>query len=153
MKNGRSVSVFDNFRTEYDYILVPNKYEAHPDHAAVYKAIVNMKKKQKAKADIVEYEVWTPLLRPNVFLPMTTLIKNKLKAVSFYESQLKTLDYVSLAEALSRYRGFASDEQYREAYFSHRQDYVERKDRFASCLPKPVSSIISKIKTRVKSSS
>ena len=135
----------------YDYIFVPNQHEAHPDHAAVYKAIMKMKKKQKAKGDIVEYEVWTPLLRPNVYLPVTTLITNKLKAVSFYESQLKTLDYVSLAESLSRYRGFASDDKYREAYFSHKQAYVEKRDRFASSLPKPVSSVICKIKSRLKS--
>ena len=130
----------------YDYIFVPNKYEAHPDHAAVYEAFIKMKKKQRAKGDIIEYEVWTPLRKPNTYLPITDCMEKKLKALSIYASQLESLDYVSLSESLNKYRGFASNEKYREAFFSHKQDYAERKDRFASMLPKPIFTMISKVR-------
>ena len=130
---------------EYDYIFVPNKHEEHPDHIATYKAIMKMKKMQRAKGDIIEYEVWTPLLTPNIYLPVTECFNCKLRALSHYKSQLKTLDYISLAESLNRYRGFASNEKYREAFFSHRQDFIERKNHIASRLPKLICVVASKM--------
>ena len=130
---------------EYNYIFIPNRNEKHPDHVAVYKAFIKMKKRQRAKGDIVEYEVWTPLQFPNVYLPITDVMENKQRALSFYESQLMTLDYCTLAETLNRYRGFTSNEKYREAYFSHRKNYLSKKNAFASALPKPLASGISKM--------
>lgn len=130
---------------DYNYIIVPNRYEMHPDHITAYKALVKMKRRQKAKGDIVEYEVWTPLLSPNVILPISDVISDKLKALSFYESQLETLDYVSLAESLSRYRGVTNDQKYCEAFYSHRKNYLQRKNAVASILPKSLVALVSKI--------
>lgn len=130
---------------DYNYIFVPNRSENHPDHLAVYNALIKMKKKQRAKGDMVEYEVWTPLQFPNVYLPITDVMENKKKALSFYESQLETVDYVDMAESLNRYRGFTSNEKYREAYYSHKKNYLNRKNSIATAMPKPLISLISKL--------
>ena len=56
---------------DYDAIFVPNRNEAHKDHKVLYKIFSKMKKKQKAHAKLIEYEIWTPLLRPNLFVDIT----------------------------------------------------------------------------------
>ena len=137
--------IYNKSIKEYNYIFIPNQYEKHPDHVAAYKALIKMKKRQRAKGDIVEYEVWTPLTAPNFLLPITDVMDNKLKALSYYESQLKTFDYCTLAESLNRYRGLTGNEKYCEAFFSHRKNNLKRKNRIASALPKPLVSGLSKI--------
>lgn len=130
---------------DYKYIFVPNRYENHPDHITVYRALMKMKRKQKAKGDIVEYEVWTPLTAPNIYLTIADVINNKLMALSYYESQLESVDYVALAESLSHYRGLISNKEYSEAYYSHKKHYMEKKNSIASLLPKPVTTLVLKL--------
>ena len=121
---------------DYDAIFVPNRNEAHKDHIVLYKIFSKMKKKQKAHAKLIEYEIWTPLLRPNLFVDITQNMRRKVEMLSFYETQLVARDYVGLCEGLNRYRGALCKMEYAENYYEQRP--VRLRSRIVSLLPDAV---------------
>lgn len=127
---------------QYDYIFVPNRYESHLDHRVVYSIVSKMKKSQRAKANIYEYEVWTPLRHPTWFLPITSVSETKKKMIAQHVSQLADIDYVSKGMALSCYRGAFINEEYAEAYAF--ADYSGLKKMIYDMLPKYMKNIIKK---------
>lgn len=100
----------------YDYIFVPNRYESHTDHKAVFSIIRTMKRKQHSKAVIFEYEVWTPLRHPTWFLDISSVVEKKKQMITQYTSQLADIDYVQKGLALSCYRGMFNNTEYTEAF-------------------------------------
>lgn len=102
--------------SKYDYIFVPNRYEGHPDHRAVYSIFKSMRRTQKSKAKIYEYEVWTPLREPTWFLDISDVIDIKKKMIKTYKSQLKGKDYYNATIGLNMYRGLNNNYKYAEAY-------------------------------------
>lgn len=116
----------------YDRIFVPNRYERHPDHAATYRIIRKLCKKQHAKAGLLEYEVWSPLSAPNRFLDISDMMERKLAGIRLYASQVKELDYGALATGLNSYRGAPHHISFCEAFFSEPAARREKKqERFA----------------------
>ncbi len=101
---------------EYDYIFVPNRYESHSDHKIVLSIFRKMKRKQKAKAKIFEYEVWTPLRHPTWFLDISGVAANKEKMIGQHISQLADINYVQKGMALSCYRGMFNNTMFSEAF-------------------------------------
>lgn len=102
--------------TKYDYVLIPNVNEHHPDHATVFPFVKNLIKKQNAKCILVEYEVWTPIVRPNLFIDITYFADIKWKAIEKYVSQTAQFAYVDMAKGINRYRGGYKKTGYVEAY-------------------------------------
>lgn len=102
--------------TKYDYVLIPNANEHHPDHATVFPFTKNLKEKQNAKCILVEYEVWTPIVRPNLFIDITYFADIKWKAIEKYVSQTAQFAYVDMAKGINRYRGGYKKTGYVEAY-------------------------------------
>jgi LmbE family N-acetylglucosaminyl deacetylase len=54
---------------------------------------------------VFSYEVWT-LLEPNAVLDITDYLDGKIALIRNYESQLRTLDYLSYVSGLSKIRAF-----------------------------------------------
>lgn len=102
---------------EYDYIFVPNRYDIHPDHNCLYKYVRRQIKRKRLKSLLVEYEVWTPLARPNYFLDIEKVLEKKEGAIRKYESQIKHAKYDWGSIGLNRYRGMLSGVYYAEAYY------------------------------------
>lgn len=100
----------------YAYVFVPNRFERHKDHAPALAIIQKMKRKQKAKAKLFEYEVWSPLAHPTDMTILDSLIDQKLDLVRKYQSQIRFLDYEAMTEALNRYRGAGNKIKYAEVY-------------------------------------
>lgn len=113
-KNKKKVYKFDI--TQYNYIFVPNRYETNIDHRIVYSIFKKMIRRQKSKALLYEYEVWTPLRCPTDFVDITNVIDKKKKMISCHKSQLKDCDYIEKGIALSSYRGMYSHFNYAEAF-------------------------------------
>lgn len=113
-QNENVVAVFDI--TPYDFIFVPNHLERHKDHAPVLRMIEKMRRAQKSKARIYEYEVWSPLSALTDVLDLNGLMKRKLDMVRQYQSQIRFLDYEAMTEALNRYRGAGQKIKYAEVY-------------------------------------
>ena len=101
---------------EYDYIFIPYRKDMHPDHKVCYKIFKSMISSQKAKAQLIEYEVWTPLETPTYILDISDIIETKKKMLKEYKSQLKEKDYLGATLGLNKYRGMFIEKKYGEAY-------------------------------------
>ncbi len=120
---------------QYQNIFVPNCHENHPDHRAAYHIIKKNVRKQKIHPKIFEYEVWTPIRHSNRYLNID--FEKKKQLLSYYQSQLKHIDYTSRILGLNRYRGMQLNYEYAEAY----NEIVDGFNKFAQ----KVSIIIFKL--------
>ena len=107
--------------SKYKYILVPNRYEIHKDHADIYKAVIRVLKKTICKAEVLEYEVWTTIRFPNVKIDISSVVEEKKKAILMHESQIKDLDYVGMIIGLNAFRGKGHGCDYAEVFYSEKR--------------------------------
>lgn len=108
---------------DYDYIFVPNSNDDHIDHRAISKYISRLRQWGRIKSTVVEYEVWTPLKRPNLFVDITDIYKDKEEAIREYKSQLNHVAYDWGSLGLNRFRGMLNHCSYAEAYYIHKPKY------------------------------
>ena len=102
----------------YDHIFVPNRYEQHQDHIAVYQTV---KKLAGRNARLYEYEVWTTIRDPNIIVDIGSAVEEKRGLIACHASQVKELDYDALAIGLNAYRGRVHGREYAEAFFCQRE--------------------------------
>lgn len=126
----------------YDYIFVPNRSERHPDHRAAYDIIKRLCKRQKAKAQLLEYEVWSPIISPNRFLDISQVMEKKTQGLMAYVSQIAELDYEALARGLNTYRGAPYHIAYCEAFYSEAVEKRNRKQTWFAKLPSGVRKLL-----------
>lgn len=99
----------------YDYIIIPNPNDMHPDHMIVkymFDKIIPLRFKGK----IVYYEIWSALSKPTHYIDISKIEDDKRKLINVYQSQIKHIDYASRILALNNYRGILHNIQYEEAY-------------------------------------
>lgn len=99
----------------YDYIFMPHPEDNHPDHKAVYKLFKKLKLRN-LKAQIVFYEIWSPLSNPTVYIDISDIKDKKKELIKIYQSQIAHIDYSSRILALNSYRGILHNVEYEEAY-------------------------------------
>lgn len=126
----------------YDYIFVPNRNERHPDHRAAYDIIKRLCKRQKSKAVLLEYEVWSPIICPNRFLDISQVMEKKIQGLTAYVSQIAELDYEALARGLNTYRGSPHHIAYCEAFYSEAVEKRNRKQAWFAKLPSGVRKLL-----------
>ena len=102
--------------SSYSMIFVPNHLERHKDHSVVTEIVQSMIKKKKLKCSLYEYEVWSPLMNPTDYIDISDVIEQKQELLSFYQSQLKYVDYLKMSICLNGYRGAGQKVSYAEAY-------------------------------------
>lgn len=100
----------------YKYVLVPNRNETHPDHKVVYSEIRKNIRKNAVNIKILEYEVWTPMLKPSHFLDISDIVLKKKQLIQLYECPLMHIDYDKRILALNYYRGIHYECSYAECY-------------------------------------
>lgn len=130
--------------SQYDYVFVPNRNESHIDHRVVYQLVKLNKLLHLSRFQIVEYEVWTPMTRPNVFLDISRFINEKRELINKYTSQLEDVDYIKRSMGLNQYRGIVDNVEYAEAYQINSIDYTIRK--VLSIFPERAKECLRKIK-------
>lgn len=128
---------------DYDYIFVPNRYETHSDHKPVLKIITSMKSSQRSKAQIYEYEVWTPLHNPTWNLNISDVVDIKKQMLKEYKSQISEKDYVKASIGLNAYRGLACDYKYAEAYTN--SAYSDFAGKIYEMMPDSIKTLAHKI--------
>lgn len=126
--------------SKYKYVFVPNRYEEHIDHFTLYNAIKKALKKTKCKAELIEYEVWTTIRKPNIKVDISEVAEEKKTAVRFHKSQTKELNYVEMIMGLNSYRGKSRGCDYAEMFYSQAEDNRKRKKNFK----KTIKSIFKK---------
>ena len=94
---------------KYDFIFLPYPRDNHPEHRhitlRVMKKLMRMKK-VKPSVQIMFYEVWTPIEKPNLWVDISDVIDEKKKLICMYKSQIVDgWDYDRWANGLALYRG------------------------------------------------
>lgn len=126
-KNKKKVAQYDF--SKYQHIFVSNRRDAHKDHVAVYKVIKKIVKRQNPKAKLYEYEVWSPLCNPNIYLNISDVFERKKDLIECYKSQMADLDYVGMILGLNAYRGRSHGYPFAECYYcavEKRQEKIRR---------------------------
>ena len=108
---------------KYEHVFVPNRFDEHKDHVDVYKVVKSLVKKT---AKLYEYEVWTPLRKPNVYLDITDISDKKVQLIKAHESQIKELDYVGMMMGLNAYRGRSHGMSFAECYYCETEKQQQR---------------------------
>ena len=124
----------------YKYVFVPNRYEEHLDHSTLYKAIKKALKKTNSNAELIEYEVWTTIRKPNVKVDISEVVEKKRNAIECHKSQIKDLDFAEMILGLNSYRGKSRGCNYAEMFYSQCEDKRKRRKN----VKKFVKSIIRK---------
>ncbi|WP_242884225.1 PIG-L deacetylase family protein [Actinomadura litoris] len=79
---------------------------------------------EEPPAVVYEFEVWTPIARPSVFVDITAVRDRKAGALAAYASQLAHNEWIDGALGLNRYRGVTSGHgEFVEAFSVLRTDH------------------------------
>jgi len=125
------------FKIKPTIVALPTIFSSHQDHTQTYKAVISSLRIQPQKKfhspkliisyESPEYYFWSPYIEfgkfsPNFFLELTeTDIKNKIKAMSIYQSQLtKGKRDGKKIKALATMRGSEAGVAFAEAFNIHR---------------------------------
>lgn len=108
---------------KYDHVFVPNRYDEHRDHVDVYHVVKSLIRK---KTRLYEYEVWTPLRKPNIYLNITEVSDKKIQMIKAHKSQVKELDYVGMIMGLNAYRGRSHGYPCAECYYCHKEKIQQK---------------------------
>jgi LmbE family N-acetylglucosaminyl deacetylase len=93
-----------------DVVYVPHDREMHADHRAAARLVraafgVLAGNGQPIHADVLMYEVWTPLTRMDEIIDISAHVQVKRKAIRAYRSQCAVMDFDDAILGLNRYRG------------------------------------------------
>ena len=125
-------------RIKPDIVYVPHENENHNDHVVTYTVVTKVIHCAKWKyfphlgvnphkvSEIRAYEVWTPMQRPNLYVDITDVVRDKEKAIKCYQSQLIHYAYHDAIIGLNRYRGITgADSEFAEAFSVEKPLMVE----------------------------
>lgn len=84
-----------------DIVFLVNK-DMHPTHSRIFELILNALKGKQ----IILYEVWSPLIEPNIVVHFDEkIMEKKREAMKCHKSEIKRKNFVRGFEALNIYRG------------------------------------------------
>ena len=87
-------------------IYLPHAQEWHPDHKACLPILQTaLRASGIAVSQARAYEVWTPLPEYDHVEDITTVMRQKLRALRAHRSQLREFDYERAVSGLNRFRG------------------------------------------------
>ena len=104
----------------YNYIVIPNNLDQHPDHKAVFSHIMRAFKDKLIQKDvkIAMYEVWGALAITNFYIDISDIVDKKRDIINMHYSQVKDINYADKILGLNKYRGMtAMNKEYVESYF------------------------------------
>jgi Uncharacterized proteins, LmbE homologs len=105
-------------KTNPEIVFMPFWFDNHPDHRAVSKALIKIKKHIKLNFMVYAYSVWAPL-NPNCIIDISDVWEEKKKTIECYKTQLASRDYVRIAQGLNQYWGEIKTHgmKYAESFF------------------------------------
>jgi N-acetylglucosamine malate deacetylase 1 len=106
-----------------DLVFAPNPADWHSDHKASFEITIKALKSQpNLDAQLLIYEVWSPLLEPNILVNITEEAQLKRQLIRLYQSQVKQMDFESCIMGLNAYRSIKLSKKMRIA---GKQNFVE----------------------------
>ena len=119
--------------TKCSHLLVPYRNDIHSDHKIVHDAALSASKSFRSKSivEILMYETLSetdfsiryddPGFKPNVFINIEDYLKDKIKILSLYKSEIHPLPFprsIAAIEALATLRGVQANVSAAEAFIS-----------------------------------
>lgn len=109
----------------YDRVFCPWPHEKHVDHLSTFRLLQRALQGYEKPMQVWLYEVWTPLARPSICVPIDLTMEAKLAAIRSYQSQLACLDYLSAFQGLAAFRGLSCPGcRYAEAFLTADRETV-----------------------------
>ena len=102
-----------------DFIYLPHPDDNHPDHQAVLPLVraALASRTERSLPELRLYEVWSPMSVYDWAEDISPFIRQKLRAIRCYRSQLQDFRYDWGVQGLNRYRGcFAARCRYAEVF-------------------------------------
>jgi LmbE family N-acetylglucosaminyl deacetylase len=100
---GRLATLIDAW--EPDILYAPHGAEAHSDHQAALRLVVEAIAVNDAPPVVLLYELWTPLQQIDHVQDISAQIETKLAAIRAHRSQCEIMRFDESALGLARYRG------------------------------------------------
>jgi LmbE family N-acetylglucosaminyl deacetylase len=101
-------------------IYLPHPDDNHPDHEATLPIVCRALSKaghQEGFPELRGYEIWSPMARYGWVEDISGVMRQKLRAVCCYHSQLRVFSYDRAIRGLNAYRGvLAAGSRYAEAF-------------------------------------
>lgn len=116
-------------------VYVTHAAEDHADHRAAARLLRRALSMSSVEAVVWQYEVWTPLQRPDRFVDVSGSIDRKLAAIRRYRSQCEIMRFDEACLGLNRYRGEMHSwpgGDYAEAFAAFGRDETLRRPGVAS---------------------
>ncbi len=89
-----------------DIVYLPHPGEWHPDHQACLPVtLAALRLSNLSAASLRTYEIWTPLAAYDYVEDITTVVRQKMRAIRCYRSQLESFRYDRAIRGLNQYRG------------------------------------------------
>jgi LmbE family N-acetylglucosaminyl deacetylase len=106
-------------------VFCPWPQENHCDHLSTFRLLQQALRRYLRPLHIWLYEVWTPLTRPSICVPIDATMDAKVAAILAHQSQLRCLDYRQAFEGLAAFRSlFCPGSRYAEAFLTADRDWV-----------------------------
>lgn len=105
-------------RERADLVFLPHPQDAHPDHRSATEIYRRAVESMDGYAPSIHgYEVWTPMSQYKYLVDITETMREKLRAIRCFRSQLESFRYDHAVRGLNRYRGaLHSDCRYAEVF-------------------------------------
>lgn len=105
-------------KTSPEVLFLPFWFDNHPDHRAVSRTLIKIRKKIDLDFMVYAYSVWSPL-NPNCLIDISEEWEAKKKAIECYKTQLISRDYIKIAQGLNQYWAEIKSPgmQYAETFF------------------------------------
>jgi len=115
-----------------EIVFVPFWFDNHADHRALNSALRKVGKRKMFHCIVYAYPVWFPLY-PNVLIEIGDVWEKKKEAISCYQSQLATRDYIRMSHSLGEFwaetkrKGLGTVESFFRASFA---EYISLGKKF-----------------------
>lgn len=104
--------------TKYTMLFIPWEDSYHPDHRAVFQAVIKQIQKQGSKARLFSYEINAPFRRPTHYIDITEFIDKKLHLIRIHQDQVSSYCQDMVTITLNKFRACQanSPKSYYECY-------------------------------------
>jgi len=89
-----------------DRIYIPHPKDGHIAHRQISITVLEALRNDGYSCDVLGYEVWTPIEKPDTFVDITDVVNIKRKSIQAHKTQVAYLAYDEGILALNKYRAF-----------------------------------------------
>lgn len=90
--------------TKYTIIFLPWQDSLHPDHRAVFNAVIKQVQIQHCNASLFSYEIYAPFRLPTHYMDITDFIDKKRHLINIHQDQISSFCQDEITITLNKFR-------------------------------------------------